>query len=250
MGLVHGILDALFVAAPKIGVQDLLKHRGLPLDGGHDAAQVPGLYRVSRHLERHARDLDVPLGQLAAAAYDAHAHELLDEARLDLYGIGQLLLGVGAVLQDAREVAACRVIRANRHPALDALLYHLQGQVFLVLEGQDVPEHLHVLGREQSVPPTRAGEVDQPPSLEVPHLAHRERRELFAKPGHDLAYSVMLLLSTVLHVYAATPILACTCLARLLAPATYVCTNLNRYLPICISSPLLRSTESTRTRLT
>src|SRR5215212_5100715 len=37
-GLVDGVLDALLVTATELGVEDLLEHRGLPLDSGQDAA--------------------------------------------------------------------------------------------------------------------------------------------------------------------------------------------------------------------
>jgi hypothetical protein len=49
---------------------------------------VARLDGVLRHLQGHARYLDIALGEIAGAAYDADRDELLDKAGLGLYGVG------------------------------------------------------------------------------------------------------------------------------------------------------------------
>src|SRR5215216_1429508 len=109
-----------------------------------------------RHHEGHTRDLDVPLCQLSIAAYDADGEQFFDKTCLAFYSVGQLLLSVGPILQDTRQVAA-RVTTRYRHAALNALLYDLQREVLLILKSQNVTEHLDVLRSEQPVSPTGAG---------------------------------------------------------------------------------------------
>src|SRR5215218_4741393 len=169
-GLVHSVGDTLLVAAAQLGVQDLLEHRRLAVYGGHDAAQVARLDGVLRHLEGHARDLRVPLLQVAAASDHADGDQVVHEARLDLEGVGQLLAGVGPVLEDARELAG-RVRRGDRRAALDALLDHLERQILLVLERQDVLQELDVLVGEKPVPAASPAQVYEAPPLEVADLA-------------------------------------------------------------------------------
>src|SRR5215218_4848654 len=168
--LVHGVGDALFIATAQLGVQDLLEHRRLAVYGGHDAAQVARLDRVLRHLEGHARDLRVPLRQLAAATDHADGDQVVHEARFDLEGIGQLLAGVGPVFEDPRELAG-RVRRGDRRAALDALLDHLERQILLVLERQDVLQELDVLVGEKPVPAAGAAQVYKASTFEVADLA-------------------------------------------------------------------------------
>src|SRR5215204_6132436 len=149
-GLGHRLPHAAVVTATQFRVNHLLEEGRLAIDGRHDASQVAGLDGVLRHLQGHARDLRVALGELAAAAYHADAYELLHEAYLGLQGVRQLLAGVGPVLQDAREVAG-RVAPGERGAAFDPLLDHLQGEVLFVLQGEDVAQELYVLRREQPV---------------------------------------------------------------------------------------------------
>src|ERR671928_150826 len=93
-----GAGDALLVAAAQLGVENLFEHSGLALNSGHDAAQVPGLDRVPRHLEGHTRDLGVPLSELAAAPDDAGGKKVVHEARLGLESVCEFLAGVGPLL--------------------------------------------------------------------------------------------------------------------------------------------------------
>src|SRR5215211_3722986 len=169
-GLVHGVGDPLLVAAAQLGVQDLLEHRRLAVYGGHDAAQVARLDGVLRHLEGHARDLRVPLLQLAAASDHADGDQVVHEARLDLEGVGQLLAGVGPVFEYPRELAG-RVRRGDRRAALDALLDDLERQILFVLERQDVLQKLDVLVGEKPVPAASPAQVYEAPPLEVADLA-------------------------------------------------------------------------------
>jgi hypothetical protein len=129
-----------------------LKEGGLAVHGGHDAAQVAGLYRVLGHLEGHARYLGVALGELAAAAYHADGHQLFHEARVRLQGVGELLAGVGPVLEHAREVAG-GVSRGEGAAALYSLFDHLERQVLLVLKRKDVAQELDVLGLRRACSP-------------------------------------------------------------------------------------------------
>src|SRR5215210_65048 len=185
-GLVHCLAHAPVVTAPEFRVDDLFEEGRFAVNGRHDAPEVARLYRVLRHLEGHARYLGVPLREFAAATYYTDAYELFDEAYLRFEGISELLAGVGPVFEDAREVAR-GVARGQGSAALYALFDHLEREILLVLERQDVPQKLDVLAREQPVPAARAGQVDQTPPLEVADLADREGRELWPQALDYLA---------------------------------------------------------------
>src|SRR5918992_2800070 len=187
-GLVHSLAHAAVITAAQLRVEDLLEQGGLAVHGCHDAAEVAGLNRVLRHLQGHARDLCVALRELAAASDHPYADQLFDEAHLRFEGVRQLLTRIRPLFEDPREVAR-RVARCERAAAFNALLYHLEREILLVLQGKDVPEELDVLGREKPVPTARAAEVDQTPSFQVPDLADRECRELGSQTLDDLADS-------------------------------------------------------------
>jgi len=186
----RGCIARAGAALAQLGRHHLLDQVGLPVRGGLDRPQVPGLdAELAERCDRtgHRESLRAVLPAHPpdqAVVFELGQLRLADPRRLKQLAAGQVRGGLasGAVLAIAARAAAAAMCIPG-----EPLLDHPQRQVGVPLHGQDVPQPLDVRRGEPAVTRARPGRLDQPLGLEEADLGRADVRKFRAQLGEHLA---------------------------------------------------------------
>jgi hypothetical protein len=170
----------------------LLDQVGFPVGRGPDRPQVPRLDAVlakrGHHPGHHERVRAVlpthPADQ--AVVFELSQLRVIDSRRLEQLAPGQLGRCPPG-LEPAVSVWGPQTPQARRHAVSEPFPDHLQRQVRIALNGQDVTQPLDVVRREPAVTRSRPGGLDQAFVLQEADLGRTEVREFRTQLRDHLA---------------------------------------------------------------
>jgi hypothetical protein len=176
----------------------LLDQVGFPVGGGPDRPEVPGLHAVlaqrGHHPGHRERFLAVQPAHPADQAVVLELGQLrvTDSRRLEQLAPGQLGRcphGPGPAVSGRAPQATgtAETARARGNAAGEPFPDHLQRQIRIALNGQDVAQPLDVVRGEPAVTRSRPGRLDKPFGLQEADLGRAEVRKFRVQLRQHLA---------------------------------------------------------------